>query len=87
MGNPRKAPCLTPSPVLGGPSGAQRGAAAASRFSGSAQQRRPGFPPPLLPGLALAKRPPTHLQGLGHSSRPAQVPGPALCRAAQTWRL
>jgi len=49
-GNPRKAPCLTPSPVLlGGQLGAQRGAAAASRFSDSAQPRRPGFPPAALP--------------------------------------
>lgn len=36
------------------------------------------------PGLAPAERAPTHLRGLGRRYRPAQTPGPALGRPAQT---
>lgn len=42
---------------------------------------------PPAPGLAPAVRPLTHLQGLSLRSRPAPVPGPALCRTADTCSL
>lgn len=80
---PRQAPCLASSPVLGGQSGAQSGGGG-RRLPGSPTRRGRGDRLPPAPGLAPAPKPPTHLQGLGLSSRLAQVPGPALRGAEQT---